>query len=84
MAAERPESSTPCRGGLDQGHEGSSSQPHTTRAGESAGTCKYVLKMCLAERVMSSPMPIFYRGSKGEVLVGTRPAAGPPPRLSPP
>lgn len=48
---------------------------HYPAWGGSGGTCKYVLKMCLAERVMSSPMPIFYKGSKREAVVMPRPPA---------
>lgn len=89
MAAERPESSTPCEQSLDQSHEGpqapiqaSSPRPYTTQAeGGGGGTCKYVLKMCLAERVMSSPMPIFYEGSKREILA---PGLQPGPTVSRP
>lgn len=84
MAAERPESSTPCEGGMDQSHGALGPQPRklpqdSTPPGQggSSGTCKYVLKMCLADRVMSSPMPIFYRGSERDTLVGARPPAWP-------
>lgn len=55
--------------------------PTLPRLGGGGGTCKYVLKMCLAERVMSSPMPIFYEGSKREILA---PGLQPGPTVSRP
>lgn len=83
MAAERPESSTPCKEGLDQSRGPSgrspglfSDAPHDRGWGGNSGTCKYVLKICLAERVMSSPMPIFCKSSR-EVLVRLRPPSWP-------
>lgn len=88
MAAESPESSTPCKGG-GTGHHPGSPNTSLSQAEGSGSTCRYVLKMCLAERVMSSPMPIFCTGSekKGGVWVGLQassPAPHPPSISQPP
>lgn len=81
MAAERPESSTPCKGIWDSSHMGpSTTLPHRGGGKGTGITCKYVLKMCLAERVMSSPMPIFCKGSEKGVWVRPRPPPSPEAR----